>query len=95
MPKLSDQQIERVASALGRPIANAEGACANFGEVTKSHLDDMRGLTSGGATLEAVLYVMLLLGEKCSLRNASSFVDNVVKRNHGVSEWLERHYQAD
>jgi hypothetical protein len=95
MPRLDNSQIDRLTKFLGRPIAHEENSCQDYSEITELQLKDIGELACGVTTLDAILYVMFLIGERCSLRNASSFVDNVTKKNMSVADWLQNYYQQD
>ena len=57
-------------------------------------MKDIAKLAQGGVTLDAVLYVLHLLGDHGDLRNAASFVDNVTKNNMSVGDWMQGCYRA-
>lgn len=60
----------------------------SFDRLTESHLRDLAKLAVPGTVLDAILYVRFLMTPPASLRNATSFVDNVVRKNVSVSEWM-------
>ena len=94
MPKLDRSQIERLTSFIGHDVASEENTCGSYADIARSQLDDIAKLAQGGATLDAILYVLLLLGDRADLRNASSFVDNVTKQNMSVGDWLKNFHRA-
>lgn len=81
MPRLNFSQIERLEKFLNRPIAHEESTCPDFSQLTSQNIKDIEGLAHGETTLDAILYLLFLAGEKCNLGEASSFVDNVIKKN--------------
>lgn len=94
MPKLNDAQICRLSKFIGRDVAHEVNSCKGYCDITDLQLKDIKKLAQGGATLDAILYVMLLLGDHGDLRNASTFVDNVINKNMSVGEWMESYYHA-
>jgi hypothetical protein len=94
MPKLNDAQICRLSKFIGRDVAHEVSSCQGYCDITDLQLKDIKKLTHGGATLDAILYVLLLLGDHGDLRNASSFVDNMTNKNMSVSDWMQSYYHA-
>lgn len=94
MPKLDDAQIGRLTKFIGHDVAHEANACQAYTDITELQLKDIAKLAQGGATLDAILYVLHLLGDHGDLRNASSFVDNVTKKNMSVGDWMQSYYHA-
>lgn len=95
MSKLNFSQIARLEEFLGRPIAHEESTRSDYVQLTSKNMQDIEGLAHGGTTLDAILYLMFLVGEKCNLGEASSFVDNVIKKNLSLEDWLQNYRRPD
>jgi hypothetical protein len=91
MSKFTKPDIEKLEKLLGRSLFHEQGTRMSYAQFTEEELSDIKRLALGGATIDAVKYVIFLLNEG-DLRNAVSFVDNVIKKNLDVGEWLAQYY---
>jgi len=74
-------------------LSSEEGTGISYSQFTINELNDLRALVAKGATIDAITYVVFLLGSTGDLKNAMSFVDNVIKKNLELKMWLERYYR--
>lgn len=93
MPAISEQQLNRLEWLLERPVAQDEGCCAGFGQLSELHLRELAKLAVPGTVLDAIVYVRFLMTPPASLRNATTFVDRVIRGDVPVSNWIADYYQ--
>lgn len=89
------QQLDRLEWLLERPLASDKGSCAGFDKLSELHLREIARLAVPGRLLDAILYVRFLTAPPVSLRNAVSFVDNVITKDVAMSDWLAHYYHEE
>ena len=94
MPVLSEQQLKRLEWLLERPVAQDEGCCAGFDQLSELHLRELAKLAVPGTVLDAIVYVRFLMSPPASLRNATTFVDRVIRGNVSVSDWIADYHHT-
>ena len=92
---IEKQQLDRLEWLLGRSLASDKGSCTGFDQLTDAQLQELTKLAVPGTVLDAILYVRFLTEPPASLRNAGSFVDNVVRKNVILSDWLTLYYHEE
>jgi len=92
MLAINEQQLKRLEWLLERPLAQEEGSCPSFDRLSELQHRDLAKLAVPGTVLDAILYVRFLMTPPASLRNATSFVDQVVRQNMSVSYWIANHF---
>lgn len=87
-----EDDVRVIEALLGRSIASDANKFSDYQEINGNDLSDLRRLASG-SSINAIVYLLHCLGGKGGLRNASTYIDLVVKNDMSSDYWIEHHYQ--
>ncbi len=86
-------EFKKIEMLLGRSISEDANKLLSYKEISDADLNDLRLLAEGGF-IDAANYLLYCLDGKGGLRNASSFLDKVVKNGMSLQEWLAQFYTS-